>query len=80
MKLTLPISQLITPCIVYKIEPYINAYLINWHSEIDNRYNGKEHIMHISKPILNIYNPEADFYNTPARNNYFLLILFSNNQ
>jgi len=70
MKLTLPISQLITPCIVHKIKPYIDTYLINWHSEMDDRYNDKEHIMHVSKPILNIYNPEADFYNAPARNNY----------
>ena len=69
MKLTLPISQLITKENISEFNNLADAYVLNGHNEVFIR-SDKELIHHISTPILDIYNPEVTFYNRIARNNY----------
>lgn len=55
MKLTLPLSQLITPENINQV-PGIEVYLENNHTLFEPCYYNKELIRHDSRPILDIYN------------------------
>lgn len=55
MKLTLPLSQLITPENINQV-PGIEVYLENNHTLFEPCYYNKELIRHDSRPILDMYN------------------------